>query len=353
MEGIVTYGHKYVKPEKETVLEKIEEKRQLALDRAVSPQRLSYRMLPDGFSGYLVYELLHENEYGGQDLEFSKSAFSQMLNRKKVPVAFYERCTHNLQAMIFNEHVRTGLPVMLRMLKDTPDQEVSEVSMVRAVLSDKYGIKDDHEVFPVVLDVLEDQEIAIRSFTYDDRISQLLIEFADAQAQYNNQNHVAGLLVSNSETGHSSVWCEPVVTIPSCSFVNRGSLRRQGVDCRIVHRGEIEQARIRQMVLQAKEIAQVGVVQLAEAWGQKITAGYALQFAKAIDSLPKRMFDILKDEWEEEEEIIKAEAARRIILMAQELPLFQRIQTEQAAGQMLGLFNNYKARMQAILEEIN
>lgn len=351
MEGIVTYGHVYNKPTQQTVLEKIQEKRQLALDRNIGPHRLGYRMISNEKGDYLNYDLMHEDG-NDQPLEFTRSAFSQMLNRRRVPVAFYDRCSHNLQAMIFNEHVRTGPDLLLRMLKDEADQEPRDASMVRAVLSDKYGIVDDHEVFPVVLEALYGQDIMIRTFGYDDRITQLLIEFVDAQVNFRDQNHVAGLLVSNSETGHSAIWCEPVVTIPSCSFVNRGSLRKQGVDCRVVHRGTIESARIRAMALQAKEIAQVGIVQLAEAWDQRITAAYALQFAKGIDSLPKRMFDILKEEWEAEEEIIKAEAARRIILMAQELPLFQRIQTEQATGQLLGLFNNYKARMSAIMDEI-
>jgi len=341
-------------PGQELVLSTIEDKRERCYDRTVESDDLYAALVGENGIEYCKdFEGILSNKY-----EFTRSAFTQLLNRRRVPVAFFDRCPLELKREIFNHFIgQAKVNYFFRLINNgpviaAPEEMVAEP--VRACLTDRYGVVDDHQVFPVVFDVLSEQENwHIHEFVQDDQITRMLVHFEDATVNYRDMDHVAGLWVTNSETGHSSVWIEPVVSIPSCAFANRNTLRRQLTDIRIVHRGEVDENRVRQMVRNAKEIAQVGVVQVMEAWENKIEKAHALRFAKSIDSLPKRMYDILEEEWDNEIELAKAVVAQRIITLAAEMPLFQRIPTEQSACKIIGLFENYKARMQAIAEEMN
>lgn len=283
-----------------------------------------------------------------QLLNFSDSAFGQYLNRIGVPVAFYRRCPHRIQGDIFthfNQKYDKGYFFRF--------DDRSGKNHVRAVLSEGYSVIDDKDLFDIIFEVLQGREdVSYRVFRYDDRITQLMIDFHDCTGVHNGTTYVAGLCITNSETGHSSVWIEPVVHIPQVTFHNRRVLKGQGVDCRIVHRGKLARERVGPMVEKAKEVAQVGITQLAEAFGTTVTRDHALRFAESVDAFPSRFVQLLEEEWGEDERIIKAEAARRMILLAQELPLFQRISVEQSAGKMLGLFKNYKSRFSDLAQEI-
>ena len=344
------YGYKLKRPNAEIVKEHIELQRELKSDQYIDAENVCIEQVP-----HAIDEKEPIRHYNGKDVnetfEFSRSAFGQLVNRVKVPLQFYDRCPKHLQVAIF-DHFVTGKKDTQFLLRNI-DVGNEDRTNVRAVLSDKYGIIDDHQVFPVVLEALaDDVETEIVHFVYDDKVSQLLIHFTDTDTHYQGTDMVAGLLVSNSETGHGAVWLEPVVTIPTCSFVNRRALRAQKVDMRIVHKGDVDPQRIKDMARQAKEIAQVGIVQVAEAWEAKVKVAHALSYAKGIDGLPKRLYDILEEEWSKEEELIKAEVARRIMLMAKELPLFKSIPVQQSAGQFLGLYNTYKSRIGQIMEEM-
>lgn len=341
------------RPTQETVLGEITSKRERCFDRIVQSNELYAAVVEEKRMEYCRdFEGILSNKYG-----FSRSAFTQLLNRRRVPIAFFDRCSRELKRDIFNHFISSAsVSYLFRMenknMFQVPLQGIEE-EHVRACLTDSYGIVDDIRVFPVVFDVLKNMENwHIHQFVSDAQITSMLIHFDDAIVDYNNMQHIAGLQITNSETGHSSVWIEPVVSIPGCSFASRNTLRAQLADIRIVHRGEVDEARVRQMVSGAKEIAQVGVVQVMEAWEDKVDKAHALRFAKGIDSLPKRMYDILEEEWTNDLEVAKAVVAQRIIALASEMPLFQRIQTEQSACKIIGLFDNYKARMAAILDEI-
>ena len=281
----------------------------------------------------------------GQEIGFSQSAIGQLLIKIKIPAAFYNRCPawlkiHNL-TYFNNQHKNNYL------FRMEPDHNA------RATLSDSYGVIDDKDLFPLLFENLANRsDIALRKFQQDPYITQLAIDFTDAVGEYNGEAYCAGLLITNSETGHSAVWIEPVVHIPSCSFVGRNVLKRQGIDCRIIHRGQFPAERVLSLINQAKDAAQVGIVQLAEAFNKTIDTKQAITFARNVENLPNRFVQILEEEWENQHRIARAEAARRIINLAQELPLFQRIQVEQKAGDFIGLFDHYQSRFSEIIKEI-
>lgn len=282
-------------------------------------------------------------------IQFSELALGQLLNRVGIPILFWNRCPSYLQVenfSFFNEEYEKEYLFRL-------DHKTTK-NHVRAVLSDLYGIIDDTDLFNIVFNAVKHRrDISYRWLQWDERITQLSINFLDCMGEHNGHKYTAGLTITNSETGHSSVWIEPVVHCQGYSFYNRRVLKRQGVDCRIVHRGTLAPQRIKPMVEKAKEVAQVGIIQLVEAFQIPISRDHALRSVEAIDALPSRFVSILEEEWRDQEEVIKAEAARRVIEFAQELPLFQRITVEQQAGSLVGLFSNYKSRFTEIMKEIS
>jgi hypothetical protein len=343
--------HTSIKPSKELVTNLVSMKSVGKEDYNINIKSLRSVVVAD------VEEVAKIKYYTGREteLEFSRWAQTQLFNKGRIPVQFYDRCSLQLQSQIFNEHI-PGKEATLLMRRTPSNRNTSSDTkyLIRAVLTDSYGIIDDSQVFPAVLDTLAEQLIEVyRKFEFDEHITRLFVDFPDCSAVYQGAEHIAGLVISNSETGHSSVWIEPSVNIPNCHFVNRSVLRSQGVDCRVVHRGEISDKRIKDMVLKAKEIAQVGVVQIAEAWNEMLPIARVLSFTKQMEAMPDRIRDILDENWSHQEEISKAAAAQQIILAVKDLPLFQRLQVEQAAGSFIGLFHNYRARMVQIMEEIN
>lgn len=291
-------------------------------------------------------------------LNYSRWSFTQLLSRFQVPVLFHDRSSMDLKNRMFAEHITgkhtTGKRKIERKLLYRFSPHLPDNPKVRAVLSSGYGIMDDHEVFPVVLNTLQEEHpehLNFSSFVWDDNLTRLFVEFDDCRRNYNNTEHVAGILISNSEVGQGAVWIEPIVSIPTAHFADRRSLAAQGVNMRIIHRGDFNPERVQEMVKQAREIAQVGLVQLAESWDVKLPMAQALSYAKDIDSMPKRIYDILEEEWSKDEMIAKIEAAKKIMELAKSLPLFQRTPLEQAAGRMTGLFNNYQSRIAQIMAE--
>lgn len=333
--------------EKSEVLDIIKRQSEVNFDEISSSSKLyaetTYNTETEMFSP-AIYFRSFKSDFSNSDVEklnYTDPAFTQLLNRHKVPTIFYDRCTPSLKEFIFDEHVsKKDHQLLLRF---------TGKGQVRAVLSDKYGIIDNQEVFPTVMDALEETAV-INSFTQDDYLSRMIVTFPDATSHFMGVTHEAGLLVTNSETGHSSVWIEPAVFVASNVFVNRAAIKKQDVDCRIVHRGEVDQQRLKDMITNMKRIAQVGVVQVCENWTERVDAAKALDFVRNIDSFPKRMYDILEAEWKDQEDMCKAQVAQRVLDSVQHLPIFQRSRTEQAVGPFLGLFKGFESRINALLE---
>tara|TARA_Y100000310_G_scaffold345804_1_gene470210 strand:- start:22769 stop:23878 length:1110 start_codon:yes stop_codon:yes gene_type:complete len=318
--------------------------------------------------------------------QFSEYAFRQLLTRVQLSSSYWRR----LQAWDANELMvdnfnfcneataneishqkRNNEPSYLFRLnpttpieeeEETEDEENGESSLitpVRAVLSATYSVFDDDQLFFILMNELDQNDNSSYSlYEYDDHITRLHIKFEDTQVVHsegedNEVTYSAGMIISNSEVGCSSIWIEPVVYRNDAVFVNRTSLTKQNVDMKIVHRGNIDSERILQMLETCSEVAQVGIVQLEEAFNKKIDPKYALTFMQTIIDFPNRMALILHEDWEHEEDLKQAEVANAILEMAQSLPLFQRTKVEQAAGRMIGLFDNYQNRMEQIIEDIN
>lgn len=275
---------------------------------------------------------------------FTGSALDQLLNKLKIPVRFYKRNPTKLQVAMFNHWNEQR--------KDTYMFRLRDKNVVRAVLTEKYGIMDDVEVFPTVIEEFRNYLTEPRWLHRDDQITQLAVNFTGIQTKYENDRYQAGVVITNSETGHSSVWIEPVVHMNHYTFYNRYILQKQYVPMRLVHRGKVDVEKIRPMINQAQEIAQVGIVQLIEASKENVSGSHLVTFVKSIDALTKRFKDILEEEWEEMERVNKLNAARRILECAAELPLFQRMNVEQQVGKLTGMFTGYKARMEGVIQEL-
>jgi len=341
--------------EAQSILDQIESKKESNFDDVIKVKDVRCHVADDR----MVYTVAGKKAGKTAVAHYSRWAFTQLLNRFSIPVHFYDRSSMGLKNRIFAEHITskhvTGKrKIEKKLLYRFVPHVQDENHKVRAVLSDRYGIMDDHEVFPVVIEELQKEHtehLRFTSFVWDDNITRLFVEFDDCRRTYQNVEHVAGVLISNSEVGQGAVWIEPIVNIPAVHFADRRSLAAQGVNLRIIHRGDFNPEKVQELVRQAREIAQVGVVQLAEAWEEGLPMAQALSYAKDIDSMPKRLYDILEEEWSKDERIAKIEAARRIMALAKSLPLFQRTPMEQAAGRMTGLFNNYRSRIEQIMAE--
>lgn len=292
-------------------------------------------------------------------VSFSGSAFSQLLSKIKIPGNFFNKCPNNLQEQIFNHFVdKEKQSYLLRMKPSQPKAECYDEGLpvhCRAVLTERYGMVDDHQLFPVIFSAVEgsDFQAVYQQFLTDENISQLYIHFPDATSEYNDMTYRSGVMVTNSETGHSSVWIEPVVYGNGINFQNRATLQKQGVKCRLVHRGSPQLTQVQEMITRARDIAQVGLLQAIEASQETVSKDYALAYTKSIDGLPRRFYYILQDEWQEQQDVARDQVARRIIQLAQELPLFQRISIEQSACAVTKVFNNFEARMLQIAEELS
>jgi hypothetical protein len=334
-----------MRPTRDGIEDVVKAKQEGRYDMYVKPKDIQADLF--GFEE-LKYCVTREGELSDRHVAFMDSAMTQLLNKIKIPTSFYNRCPDWLKALNFNTHnMKHKNKYMFRM-------EPGRLNICRAALSDSYGIIDDVDLFPILFESLDKRsDITYRKFYYDDYITQLMVDFTDAKGTHNGQEYVAGLLVTNSETSHSAVWIEPVVHIPTCSFVSRNVLKRQGLDCRIIHRGKFPKERVAPLVEKAKEVAQVGIIQLAEAFTSHVPIDTVLTFAKNTDALPNRFVAILEEEWHKEQRIIRGEAARRIIMLAEDLPLFQRIQVEQSVGSFIGLFDSYKTRFADIAKEVN
>jgi len=341
--------------EPQEILDVIELRRQENFDDVIKVKDVRAHVADD----LMVYTVAGKKAGKTATAHYSRWAFTQLLNRFSIPVHFYDRSSPGLKNRIFSEHITsrhvTGKrKIERKLLYRFVPHITDDHHIVRAVLSDRYGIMDDHEVFPVVIEELQKEHeghLNFATFAVDDNITRLFVEFEDCRRTYNNTEHVAGVLISNSEVGQGAIWIEPIVNIPAAHFADRRSLAAQGVNLRIIHRGEFNPERVQELVRQAREISQVGVVQLAEAWDNRVPMAQALSYAKDIDSMPKRLYDILEEEWSRDETIAKIEAAKKIMELAKSLPLFQRTPLEQAAGRMTGLFDNYQSRIAQIMAE--
>jgi hypothetical protein len=299
------------------------------------------------------------NPIVGEELEFyntinnkreqiipDRSAVTQFLTKIKVPVNFFHRCPPELQQLILDQFNKDR-DYLLRCYSNNGK------TACRAVLSSMFTRSyDNHKVFPVILSTLQNQELNPRIFVDDKIITRMEVLSKDI-VKYKDRTITSGLMVTNSETGHSSLWIEPIVLIDNLFlFACRTNAYSEYKHFRQIHKGEgISLEQVSETVRRALEAAQVGVIQYMENMDVEIKSEKAIDFVKNLDAFPKRFTEVLKLEWKEKERLKKEKVMRDILEAASELPLLSKISVEQSVGQWYGMFEKYSERMEQIIEQ--
>ena len=288
-------------------------------------------------------QVLTFNEVGHEYATFpTNSAVSQYLNHLKIPIIFFKRCSSDLKQRILNEHKKD---------KDFLIRGLDE-NICRAVLTSHYSRdKDDIHVIPPALEGLRADSTELSEFTYDSDFTHLTARFNDCRVAQGDSELVASVSVVNSETGHSSIWIYPTVTVNGYTYANKRGDISNNLH-RIIHRGEFKVEEFRQIVQDTKNLAQIGIVQYLRAQNETVTGEHAAEFVKTIEDFPNRFAQLLENDWKERQAIVKVDAMNQIVRMAQELPLFQKISVSRQVGRFIKLFENSQRDRVELLEFI-
>lgn len=336
-------------PNSASVLADINEYHSRCYDKTAESGRMS--VYEQGAANYVT--LFSENKHQGQ---FSSSAFSQFLTKLKVPIDFYKRCPLFLRTLIiptFNKDKK-----FLMRYESRLNSSVANIDWCRAVLSDQYTTNyDDHLTFPPILNVVDnDETLSINKFNRYGEITRLELGIKDAATTYNNTYLSAHVLITNSETGHSSLWIEPAIRLHSSTgflLGNRHLFFKANNLPRLIHRGVgVNHDRILELLKEAKEAAQIGIVQYIEASEVVVPVQRVEKLIQESNVIPNRFISILRRKWNKEE-VTQQEAALEILRLAATLPILSIIQVEQHVGRWIGIFKDYKKRRESLQEEIS
>lgn len=298
-------------------------------------------------NGKVEFQYIQDTK--GQKVIATPSAESQFLTKISVPVNFFHRCPTDLQQQIV-DYFNTDRDYLLRCVVDNEKGDYC-----RAVLSSIFTTNYDNRlVFPVILQALENIDVSLRNFIVDSLITRMELVLSGSEVNYKNTKLAPGIMITNSETGHSSLWIEPIVTVNnSYVLASRRFIRCEMPSFRRIHKGNgVSLNQISQTVSEAIKASQVGVVQYMELIDTPVKADRALEFVSSLDALPKRMVAIFESEWRKEEELRKDRVLRDILLAAKELPILNRISIEQASGSWAGMFQSYTSRLAKIQESM-
>lgn len=287
---------------------------------------------------------------GEQEKELlpNQSAESQFLTKIKVPVSFFHRCPTNLKQQIL-DYFNVDRDYLLRCYSK------GEVQHCRAVLSPIFTrAYDNHKVFPVILEALKDENISLKTF-FDDGVVTRMEVLLPNEVLFEGRRLNPGLMVTNSETGHSSLWIEPIVVVDNnWILASRANIRKDYKYFRQIHKGEgINAEQISETVRQALKAAQVGVIQYMESMNKEVKVEKAVDFAKGLDALPKRFIEILEEDWKLKESLKKEKAVRDILTAAADLPILSKISIEQQAGNWMNIFDSYMDRFDRLNEDMS
>jgi hypothetical protein len=278
------------------------------------------------------------------EVEISQPALQQMLVSCGIPGQFFEKCPPGLKALNFN-HFLQCKPNKSHLYRFA--NWPTAIGKLQGFLGSQYKPMDDTLIMPVIMKALEGQDVDI-SYNRDGLISYTLIKFNKINITQGDDVFSAGIAITNSETGHSALWIEPVVFNNAHVINNRRALFAEGADIRISHITDFNPERIQKMIKFCTDIAQVGITQYLEYKDDIVTAKEVVNFMKSKDTIPKRFISIMEEQLAHEVEITRQMAWRKILDLAKELPLFQRNQMNQDVGEWTGIFKGYEARMAAI-----
>lgn len=279
-----------------------------------------------------------------KSLKPNQSATTQFLTKIKVPTSFFFRCPTSIQQPIL-DYFNVNRDYLLRCVEE---------DTCRAVLSPIFTLAyDNHKVFPVILDALKDQDVNLKTFYNDGVVTRLEVLLAN-ETLFEGRILTPGLMVTNSETGHSSLWIEPIVVVDnSWIFASRANICAEYKHFRQIHKGEgINTEQVFETVRQVLQAAQVGVIQYMEGMNKEVKVEKAVDFAKSLDALPKRYTEILEQEWRLEQSLKKEKAIRDILTAAADLPILSKISIEQQTGKWYEIFSHYMDRFDRLNEDV-
>jgi len=344
---------------KALVLSTVKARKDRCEDEYIKAGRLKYKTLTDGADmcaeGFLKLAVSDTpiTEPMIQQLKVSSHACGQLLGRMKIPASYWNRCPSHLKATNVNYwlQVYAEKQLLLRYLDHT----------VRAIFSSRFSTDlDDHILYPVVLEALEeaynknyDGELHLKSFHQDPDFSLLRAFYKSHKAQHQGHMYFAGVSISNSEVGRSSIWIKPVIRAGNeygaYDYIDRckeGALA-------IRHIGDLCTEEIKLAIIQAREVAEVGIYQLMRA-GKEIVENPVQEIKQLVedsDFLNMRLFDIMEEQYQDKVQATKLELARSMLEAIKELPLFRRHLAEGEIGRYLDLFRDTKNRLTAIMED--
>jgi hypothetical protein len=322
----------FINPTENGILEEIKKNRAKHIDYLVSEKGKFSTSIDNGIK-FIIPEKA--------EVYPDTSALSQLLTRNEVTVSFFNKCSNNLKGQILKEFV-DGKTYFIR---------ATTSNGCRAVMSTSYNPMDDHQLYPIVLDELAEEDIFNHKFfEQDGHITKLTTAINDENTQL---PYYASITTTNSETGHSSVWIEPSVIIKDLNLqlANRTAVR--DMISRFIHRGSITEDKIKKAIKAAKKIAQVGVIQLMEAEREVVDPTEVVEFMEAMDFFPKRFSLIVEEEIKDDKQLFRMAAVKKILIQAKELPLIQQIAVEQSAGKFLKLFDNFDKRLKLLEQEVS
>lgn len=284
-----------------------------------------------------------------EHVDITSYAEGQLLARLRIPARYIHRCHNRLQADNINHWISRdrSKELLTRWHRDT----------IRAIFSTRFSPDmDDHLLLPEVFDALEQEfgdKLSILCFSKVGDFTVLQIGFPDLSTSH-GANYVAGIQIANSEVGRSSLRIQPLVAEQyeyhtRYSFID--SSQEGAVSIR--HIGDLNATRIREAVLKAREVAQVGIYRLLEA-EQEIIINPVQEVKNIVedsDFLTERLIDIAEETWKDTQETTKLKLARSILEAVSELPLFQKYIAEKEIGRYLNLFQDTTERLDSIVEQ--
>lgn len=332
---------------RKSILNQLEEWKSRCVDRVIEAGQLSRNTDQPGF----CINANQENPKA-EPVEVSIHAESQLLGRLRIPASYIHRCPDNLQAENINFWLDThaNKKLLVRFLD----------KKIRAIFSTRHSgdNMDDHKVIPIVLDQLvqlakdqDESDLHIKNFFKQEDFTVLRVFYKHLKAEKDEQTYYAGVTVTNSETGKSSVWIRPTIRGGNYTgmfdFIDK---LNEGATS-IKHVGELKEDRIRKGIELAKEVAQIGISRLMETNEEMIPqpGKHVGEFIKKADFLPNRLIDILEEEYKEVQEASRLAIAKSILTEVKSLPIYEKHLAEGEVGRYLDLFRNSKKRLKQIL----
>jgi uncharacterized protein DUF932 len=137
----------------------------------------------------------------------SELATSQMCQRLGIPVLYYRRLPHELQALVANHDFgRLHENVYLLRGKD---------EWVRAFLSTDYVAYNNGQVAETVHELLDKAAISVKSLVLEE--THLFLKIISEEVVDSDSGLKAGIMIGNSEVGTGSISIEPFVYRLACT----------------------------------------------------------------------------------------------------------------------------------------